>query len=314
MAGASLGTAQSFGPRVGFKLQFLPIVCAGILLLSGAEFAWSQERIGSAPIVINNVESDLPALNKRTVVNGDDVFLNEIVLTGPDSKVHFVLNDNSNVTVGPNSAVKLDGFVYSGSNQPGTVALSITNGTLRFSTGDANKRAYTIWTPTAAVGVRGRSLRIKTTPSETKIINEEGTAIVCLRKKGEYTPVEELRRPCRGREEEQVNLSAGKSCPCTALLLPSQQATVTVGEIAVAAAPLYAVSEPFIGPPKDFRLLAADLPTKKPPPLPAAAPATPFDPVPVAAAILPFAALGLLDGIGNAASSEITPPPQPLSP
>jgi hypothetical protein len=64
------------------------------------------------------------------------------------------------------------------------------------------------------------------------------TVIVRRRKKIEYAPVEELRNPCRGREGEQANLTEGKnqSCPYTALFLPSQQATVTAGEIAVAEA------------------------------------------------------------------------------
>ena len=183
------------------------------------------------------------------VVQGDSVFLNETFSTGTDSKANLVLNDNSNVTVGPGSTLKLDDFVYSGAKQPGTVSFSITNGTLRFITGDANKRAYTIWTPTAAIGARGASLRLKATPTETQIINEEGTAIVCLRRGNEYVSVEELRKPCRGREEEQASFTDGKSrsCPCTALLLPSAQATVTASEIAVAAAPLNAISEPFIG-------------------------------------------------------------------
>ena len=150
------------------------------------------------------------------VVQGDSVFLNEAVSTGADSKANLVLNDNSNVTVGPGSTIKLDDFVYSGPKQPGTVALSITNGTLRFITGDANKRAYTIWTPTAAIGVRGASLRIKATPTETQVINEEGTAIVCLRRGNEYVSVEELRKPCRGHEEEQAVSPTGRVSPVLA--------------------------------------------------------------------------------------------------
>ena len=196
------------------------------------------------------------------VVQGDNVFLNEAVQSGLDSKANLVLNDNTNVTVGPGSTIKLDDFVYSGPKQPGTIALNMSKGTLRFITGDASKRAYTIWTPTAAIGVRGTILRIQATPTETKVINEEGTAIVCLRKKNEKVLVEELRRRCRGQEEEQANLTAsegtvlptrkssggasGGKCPCTALLLPNQQATITQSGIAVTEAPLNAISEPII--------------------------------------------------------------------
>ena len=95
--------------------------------------------------------------------------------------------------VGPGSTIKLDEFVYAGPQKPGTITLNMAKGTLRFITGYANKRAYTILTPTAALGVRGTILRVEVTRGETKVINEEGTAIVCLRQNNEYVTVQELR-------------------------------------------------------------------------------------------------------------------------
>jgi FecR protein len=279
-----------------------PILVASILLFGSTGFSWSQEKIGGAQIVINNVEGNLLTGNQVPVAQGDAVFLNESVSSGADSKANLVLNDNSNVTVGPGSTVKLHDFVYSGPTQYGTVALSMTKGTLRFTAGDANKRAYTIWTPTAAIGVRGTSLRIKATPTETEVINEEGMAIVCVRK--DDTSVEELRRSCKGGEEDLAVGTVGKnrSCPCTELLLPSEEATVTASEIAVTQALAYAISEPFIGAPKDFSLTAADLPTKKPPPAPV---------VPVAAEgfpVWPFLVGGALLAGGGIAAAILTEP------
>src|SRR5271165_4117376 len=229
MPGANFGTAGGLNRHSGSKLHISPIVVASILLFGGVELAWSDEQIGGAHTVINHVEGNLATGNQVPVVQGDNVFLNEAVRSGADSKANLVLNDNSNVTVGPGSTIKLDDFVYSGPKQPGTIALNMTKGTLRFITGDANKRAYTIWTTTAAIGVRGTILRIEATPTETKVINEEGTAIVCHRTKNEYASVEELRKRCRGREEDQANLTERnkRSCPCAALLLPNQEATIT---------------------------------------------------------------------------------------
>jgi hypothetical protein len=228
---------------------FCPMVTAGILLGS-AQFSWSQEQIGDAKVVINVVEGNLSAGNEAPVVQGDNVFLNESLRSNPDSKANLLLNDNTNLTVGPGSTIKLDEFVYAGPQKPGTITLNMAKGTLRFITGYANKRAYTILTPTAALGVRGTILRVEVTPGETKVINEEGTAIVCLRQNNEYVTVEELRRRCRGREVEQANLTVSeirrRKCPCTTLLLPNQEATISSSQIGVAEAPLNAISEPFI--------------------------------------------------------------------
>ena len=198
MPGANFGTVRGRNPGAGSKLHISRIMVAGILLFGavvasvllfgGVEFAWSEEQIGGAHTVINHVEGNLATGNQVPVAQGDNVFLNEAVQSGADSKANLVLNDNTNVTVGPSSTIKLDNFVYSGPKQRGTIALNMTKGTLRFITGDANKRAYTILTPTAAIGVRGTILRIQVTPTETKVINEEGIAIVCHRKKMNTLP------------------------------------------------------------------------------------------------------------------------------
>jgi hypothetical protein len=228
---------------------FFPTVAAGILLGS-AQLTWSQEQIGDAKVVINVVEGNLSGGNEVPVVQGDNVFLNESVRSNPDSKANLLLKDNTNLTVGPGSTIKLDEFVYAGPQKPGTITLNMARGTLRFITGYANKRAYTILTPTAALGVRGTILRVEVTPGQTRVINEEGTAIVCLRQKNENVTVEELRRRCRGREVEQANLTLNeikrRRCPCTTLLLPNQEATISSSQIGVTEAPLGAISDPFI--------------------------------------------------------------------
>ena len=223
----------------------VPLVIAVGLFFGASELAWAQQDIGGAKVVINNVQGDLPTGNNVPVVQGDNVFLNEAVHSGPDSKANLLLKDNSDVTIGPGSTVKLDDFVYSGPKSAGTIGLNMTKGTLRFVTGDANKRAYTIWTPTAAIGVRGTTLRIKVTDTGTTVINEEGKAIVCHRGKNEYATVEELRKR-RCDKKEAANRDR-RGCGCEELLVPGQQATVSPNQIAITEAPLGAISEPIIG-------------------------------------------------------------------
>jgi len=239
--GATFGTVRGRNPGAGSKLPISRIVVASVLLFGGGEFAWSQEQIGGAHTVINHVEGNLATGNQVPVVQGDNVFLNEAVQSSVDSKANLVLNDNTNVTVGPSSTIKLDDFVYSGPKQRGTIALNMTKGTLRFITGDANKRAYTILTPTAAIGVRGTILRIQVTPTETKVINEEGIAIVCVRKNNEHASVEELRKRRCSKEQRKKGL-----CGCEELLAPNQEATVSQSQIAVTEAPPGAISDPII--------------------------------------------------------------------
>jgi hypothetical protein len=109
--------------------------------------------VGHAEVVINAVEGDLPS-GTVPLAQSDGVFRDEGVRTHVDSKAKLLLEDQTNVTVGPSSTIKLDRFVYAGPKQTGTIVLNLAKGTARVIAGDANKRAYTIVTPTAAIGIR----------------------------------------------------------------------------------------------------------------------------------------------------------------
>ena len=112
---------QGFNPR---SRRVSPIFVASVLLLGGTGLSWSQEKIGGAQAVINNVEGKLPTGSQVPVAQGDAVFLNEAISSGAKSKANLVLYDNSNITVGPGSTVKLDDFFNLGPNQDGIAVSS----------------------------------------------------------------------------------------------------------------------------------------------------------------------------------------------
>jgi hypothetical protein len=85
---------------------------------------------------------------------GDGVYRDEGVRTRVESKGRLLLEDQSNVTIGPASRIKLGRFVYSGPKQPGTIVLNLAKGTARVVIGDANKHSYMIVAPNAAIGIR----------------------------------------------------------------------------------------------------------------------------------------------------------------
>jgi len=126
-----------------------------VLLIGSTGASWSQERIGSTVIVINTVEGTIASRSAMPVVQGDAVYRDEGVRTRVDSKAGFLMEDKTNVTMGPSSTLKLDRFVYAGPRTQGTIVLNLAQGTCRLVIGDANKRSYTIVTPTAAIGIRG---------------------------------------------------------------------------------------------------------------------------------------------------------------
>jgi hypothetical protein len=289
------GPSLSAAARQRFALTLI----ASAIVFAGSEPSRSEEKIGGAQIVINNVEGNLPTGNQAPVAQGDSVFLNESLRSGADSKANLLLNDDSKVTIGPGSTLALDAFVYSGPKQPGTIALNMTKGTLRFVTGDASKRAYTIYTPTAAIGVRGSIVRVESTPTGTRAYFEEGTGFICHREKNEYRTAEELRKRCRGLENEhgkEANRCKGnetgerreRCCPCEAIIT-GQEATVSPNQITLTEAPPNTIPEPYIT--EGFGLGGAPL---------------------VGAAFLGAAAIGGAIAAGSSSSSGNTPsPPSP---
>ena len=179
-----MGTIQA-------KLKHVPIasraaraataVAVGMAIAYAATPALADEDIGGATTVVNLVTGDLSSGDKVNVVQGDQVFKDEGVKTDADSSARLVLRDNTNLLLGPGSSIKLDRFVYSGPKQPGAIAVNLVKGALRFATGDADKKAYVIQTPTAALGVRGTVLKIVSDPAKTFVLLDEGGAVVCMR-------------------------------------------------------------------------------------------------------------------------------------
>jgi hypothetical protein len=124
------------------------------LLFGGTGASWSQEPIGRTVIVINTVEGTVETRPTVPLATGDAVYRDEGVRSRVDSKAGLLMEDKTNVTIGPSSTLKLDRFVYAGPKTKGTIVLNLAQGTARLVIGDANKRSYTILTPNAAIGVR----------------------------------------------------------------------------------------------------------------------------------------------------------------
>src|SRR5271156_688877 len=124
--------------------------------LSTPAFA-AQQNIGATETAKNEVSRELAGAAAK-LNPGDPVFRNEVVKTGQESTAKLVFLDSTNLAVGPISRVVLDRFVYEGSESTQTVAVKLSKGLFRFTTGSLDKNAYSVTTPAAAIGVGGTGL------------------------------------------------------------------------------------------------------------------------------------------------------------
>jgi hypothetical protein len=122
-----------------------------LLLALTASAANAETRIGSA----TSVQPDASGSVGGTISVGSGVHANETVKTGSSGQAGLRFNDQSNLSVGHSSQVRLDKFVYDPNKGTGSTVIEATRGTFRFSTGAQNQGEVKIKTPYGTLGTRG---------------------------------------------------------------------------------------------------------------------------------------------------------------
>ena len=98
---------------------------------------------------------------------GQDVFEADGLRTGPDGRVGITLKDDTRVSLGPSSEVRLDRFVYAPATGQLAFVLRMVRGVAAYVSGRIAKLspdAVRLETPQAIVGVRGTTVAIRVTP------------------------------------------------------------------------------------------------------------------------------------------------------
>lgn len=133
-------------------------------LLAGAAMALatggaSAQTVGANAAVVNNVVMTTQAqpTPHRAVVK-ERVSLGNDIQTGRDSRLQVLLLDRTTFTLGGNSRIKVDRFVYDPARKSSAVGLSVARGTFRFMSSKAlhsNPGQSSIGTPVGSIGIRG---------------------------------------------------------------------------------------------------------------------------------------------------------------
>jgi hypothetical protein len=109
----------------------------------------AQTRIGSASSVTPEASGSVGG----TLSVGGGVHANETIKTGSSGQAGLRFNDQSNLSVGHSSQVRLDKFVYDPNKGTGSTVIEATRGTFRFTTGSPGE--VKIKTPYGMLGTRG---------------------------------------------------------------------------------------------------------------------------------------------------------------
>lgn len=139
------------------KRNVTSVMAAFAVLCASALPTLSSEKAGISSVVNPQAEAFFGDVStSRTIEVGDNVYRNETISTDAQGQVQLLFVDKTSLTIGPNSEVVIDEFVYNPDQNSSTMAISMTQGVFRFVGGQASKtEAVDVKTPQATIGIRG---------------------------------------------------------------------------------------------------------------------------------------------------------------
>ena len=149
---------------------FAAIFLATFSFLAQGIPVFAEETIG----VVRNVEG------VATVTRGEEVFpatqgtklmTGDILGTGSDATLGVIFRDNSTLSLGPESSLAIDTFLFSPAEGKFGVLARITRGTMAYLSGLIGKLApesARFETPTASIGIRGTHFAVRVGEPDAK--------------------------------------------------------------------------------------------------------------------------------------------------
>lgn len=131
-----------------------------------ADTAPPTEKAG----VVSGLKPDVrTAKGDRVLYVGSDMYRGEKLVTGPEGSLHILFMDQSSITLGPNSELTIDEFVYDPNAKKGKIGVSLAAGLARVVGGHISKtNETTVKTASGTIGIRGGISVVETQGSRTQ--------------------------------------------------------------------------------------------------------------------------------------------------
>jgi hypothetical protein len=162
---------------------------------------FEERAVGNASIVVRTVTGTIED-NIHKIRLQDDLYHNELIETFEESATEILFLDDSTLSLGPNSSIVLDEFVYDPDPTNSSFVVTITEGALRFTSGVLPTDAYKINTPVATIGIRGTIIDL-VVDRETRIDGSVHTSVNLSVVEGEADMI--------GCEGELIQVTSGLS-------------------------------------------------------------------------------------------------------
>ncbi len=232
-----------------------------VAMVGRPAFAFEEVDIGVTAASNPSAKGYPPVSVGHLLGVGVTIVGDERVITNKDGRAQLLFLDHSALTIGPNSDLILDKFVYDPDAGVGELAFSAVKGVFRLVGGKISKKTpVTIKTPTATIGIRGGiaivSIQEDGSADATFLFGEDMTVkadceVVKATRPGSSVRVSSLTDPCD--ISDPVLLSAEQLGEFVQQLEPSPgqngDSAVLVFRQEVKEAVLLALTDPGAGPP-----------------------------------------------------------------
>ena len=142
-------------------------VVAALLLLVCASPALAEPLSAGRVKVVTGAAFIVRGATTVPATVGEYVLETDSIRTGPDGRIGITMKDDTRVSLGPDSEMRVDRFSYAPGEGQLALALKFVRGVAGYISGRIAKlapNAVKLETPAAIVGVRGTSLAIRVAP------------------------------------------------------------------------------------------------------------------------------------------------------
>jgi hypothetical protein len=133
----------------------------GMMLCAPLAGEAAAQNVGNVDAVNPRSTGTPPGGRERNLSIGTSVLHKEVVRTNNAGTAQITFNDKTTLSIGRNSTVTIDRFVYDPQTNAGQFTAHFTKGVMRFVGGEVSHHSGAeIVTPVAAIGVRGAMMTI----------------------------------------------------------------------------------------------------------------------------------------------------------
>lgn len=142
--------------RRRFERLFLLLLAVSVMIFTSGRDTFAEaigivQKVGGTATIVRQEGT-------RSAAIGLEVYQNDTIRTGPDGSIGVVFNDDTMLSLGPESVLVIDEYVFAPGQGRFSLAIRMLKGTVAYLSGLISKlspESARFKTPTASIGIRG---------------------------------------------------------------------------------------------------------------------------------------------------------------